>query len=121
MERKITRYEAPGIVLAKTESGEKKKYDPDLLHTPFLVEKAYKPGDTIKIELEFNEYFSDEDKVVWEVGTKDIPGNNIFEYTFSEKDIGKNFRIGCKVTSKKEWHRYNNHDHSINILINVIP
>ena len=117
----ITRYEAPGIVLVKTESGESMKYDPDIVDAAFLVKKEYKPGDTIKIAVEMNQYASDDDKIIWSYHLKDIIGNEKFEYTFSKEDIGKHFRIGCKIVSAKEWHRYRNYDHDVTIYVNVVP
>lgn len=117
------RYEAPGFLSIKTETGEGKNYDPDRLSSAFVVEKAYAPGETIKLEVETNKYaIEGEYQITWHINLKDIPGEKVFEYTFTTSDIGKNFRIGCEIVSlNKEWHRYKKYDHQLDVLVNVVP
>lgn len=119
----LVRYEAPGFTEVRTESGEFKKYDPDCVSPAFLVERSYHPGDTIELEVKTNEYaISGEYEIIWQIGLKDILGDKNFQYTFTEKDIGRHFAISCKINSlKNRWHRNKNNDHSIVVYVNVLP
>lgn len=123
MSQNIVRYEAPGFIEMKTENDELKQYDPDCAHPVFLIQKAYKPGETIKIDVNTNEYaIEGEYEILWEINLKSIKGGKHYEYCFTTQDIGKHFRIACKIISlKNDWHRHGKYDDQIEAYINVIP
>ena len=73
------------------------------------------------MELEIDSSFDDSEyKIVWSwnnINGKIDRHKKDIEIQFAENHVGEVFQINVKVISNKEWHRYNQHDDQLSLLL----
>lgn len=68
-----------------------------------------RPGDTLSLEVEVDPSFSESEYEVSWASSKgfshEVPNGNKVVVNITEKQVGKQFDVQCRVTSNKSWHR----------------
>lgn len=68
-----------------------------------------RPGDTLSLEVEVDPSFSENEYEVTWASSKgfnhEIPNGHKVVINITEKQVGKQFDVQCRVTSNKSWHR----------------
>lgn len=90
-----------------------------------IVPQKLQCGEKYSVEVEIDTSFGPEEyNIKWSMGRKNTASFNdktMFVVDLAPQDVGQTTIISCKVTQKKEWHKFGNHDSCVNIHLTVLP
>ncbi|MFS0870397.1 hypothetical protein [Paenibacillus xylanilyticus] len=125
-------YNVPQIIKASDSLGNE-KYRNDLISSSTGViwdlqgeiKNYLRPGDTYRLEIEIDPTFDAKDyTITWSVmGNINQEYNNMSSLIIhiSEENVSYNFMISCKIVSNKVWHKHQNYDDKLDVMLRILP
>ncbi len=122
MSNKASEFNVPRIIKATDHFG-------NVLHLTergnyqFYEDKRFYlwPGDKLMIEIEVDQTFEDSEYDIMWYGTHFSSADRKLTLTIDERHVSQCFQITCRLTTKKNWHKYQMFDDQFHCNYKVLP
>lgn len=118
-------FNAPSILSVTLSNGEK-YYRQQMIKASNgvilnLRNSKFRCGDRIKIELEIDSSFEEDEYTISWQGINAATNSRSVDFEFKEQHVGEVFKIVSQIRTNKNWHRYNRYDDKLSFLFTILP